>query len=106
MSKSIPRQTDDLISGLPGEKLVRQGLEDFSAGRRTVAACLVRIARPRLSRVGLMPPGIPGQSSESELQLYALLSEQGGDAYSRYNALLRELVSFESALDTRRPAGI
>jgi len=35
------------------------------------------------------------------LQLYRLLRQQGGDAYSRYNALLRELVSFESALDHR-----
>jgi hypothetical protein len=92
---------EDLISGLPGEILVRQGLADFQAGLCTIPACLVRIARPRLSRAGLMPQGVPGQYSESELQLYDLLQQEGGDAYSRYNALLRELVSFENALDRR-----
>jgi hypothetical protein len=34
--------------------------------------------------------------------LYRLLHQQGGDAYSRYNALLRELISFEHALDCRQ----
>jgi len=94
-------KTDDLITGLPGENLVRQGLVDFQAGLCTIPACLVRIARPRLSRAGLMPENIPDQYSESELQLYDLLRQEGGDAYSRYNALLRELISFENALDRR-----
>src|SRR5258706_6189871 len=94
-------KTDDLISGLPGEKLVRQGLADFQSGLCTVPACLVRMARPRLSRAGLMPPVVPGQSSESELELYGLLKLESGDAYSRYNTLVRELVSFENALDLR-----
>jgi hypothetical protein len=95
-------KTDDLISGLPGENLMRQGLADFQSGLCTVPTCLVRIARPRLSLAGLMPPSVPGQSSESELQLYDLLQREGGDAYSRYNALIRELVSFENALDRRK----
>jgi len=95
-------KTDDLISGLPGEKLVRQGLADFQSGLCTVPACLVRIARPRLSLAGLMPENATGQSSESELQLYNLLQREGGDAYSRYNTLIRELVSFENALDRRK----
>jgi hypothetical protein len=94
-------KTDDLISGLPGEELVRQGLADFQSGLCTISACLVLIARPRLSRAGLMPQAAPGQFSEAELQLYDLLKHQPGDAYSRYNALLRELVSFENALDRR-----
>jgi len=93
--------TDEIMSGLPGEKLVRQGLADFQAGLCTIPACLVRIARPRLSRAGLMPPSVPSQFSEAELQLYGLLKLEGGDAYSRYNALLRELISFENALDWR-----
>jgi hypothetical protein len=93
--------TDELILGLPGEKLVRQGLADFQAGLCTIPAFLVCIARPRLSRAGLMPESLPVQFSESELRLYRLLRLEGGDAYSRYNALLRELVSFENALDRR-----
>ena len=94
--------TDDLINGLPGEQLVRQGLADFQAGLRTIHSCLVRIARPRLSRAGLMPPSVPGQICDADYELYDLLKQQGGDAYSRYNAMLRELVSFENALDGRK----
>jgi hypothetical protein len=93
--------TKDLIAGLPGEALVREGLADCQAGRHTVAACLVGIAGSRLTRAGLMSAAVVSGLREPELQLYRLLRQQGGDAYSRYNALLRELVSFESALDLR-----
>jgi len=96
---------NDLLQGLPGEALVREGMADFQAGRPTIAACLIGIARPRLSRAGLIPRDTGSGSADWELQLYRLLRQQGGDAYSRYNALLRELVSFESALDFRcRPS--
>ena len=45
---------------------------------------------------------MPGDlACDAELALYRRLREAGGDAYSRYNALLREVVSFESALDLR-----
>jgi len=50
----------ELLVGLPGEDLIREGLADVAAGRHTI--------------------------------------------YSRYNALLRELVSFEPALDRRLSA--
>jgi hypothetical protein len=96
-------KTPDLLNGLPGEMLVRQGLADFHAGLRTVPACLVCIARPRLYRAGLMPESVPDQFADAEIQLYRLLQREDGDAYSRYNALLRELVSFENALDRRTP---
>lgn len=91
----------ELISGLPGESLVRQGLADLQAGHRTAEAYLVSIARPRLSRAGLLSDIHAELTLEPELCLYRLLRNQGGDAYSRYNALLRELVSFENALDWR-----
>lgn len=93
----------DLITGLPGEDLIREGLEDFRAGRSTIAACLIAIARPRLTAAGLIPAQGACLPKEPELELYRILRKQGGDAYSRYNALLRELVSFESALDRRFP---
>ena len=92
---------DDLIAGLPGEALMREGLADFQSGRCTVPACLVGIARSRLTRAGLVKGGMAPTPVEPELQLYRLLRREGGDAYSRYNALVRELVSFESALDRR-----
>ena len=87
--------------GLPGESLVRAGLADLEAGRRTIPACLVWIARSRLNRAGLEWQTNVQLSEEPELELYGLLRTKGADAYSRYNALLRELVSFESALDRR-----
>ena len=93
--------TDELLTGLPGENLVRRGLADFRAQRCTVEACLVQIARPRLVRAGLLSANCSNLLEESELELYRLLQQQKGDAYSRYNALLRELVSFEMALDGR-----
>ncbi len=83
----------------PGGELVRQGLADFQAGRCTAPACLVSMARTRLRRAGLLPDSAANPFPEPERQLYSLLRQAGGDAYSRYNALVRELVSFENALD-------
>jgi len=93
---------DDLIAGLPSEAFVRAGLADLQAGHCSIPACLVRMASPRLVRAGLLPESGAPFIPEPELQLYQLLRAQGGDAYSRYNALLRELVSFEQALDQRQ----
>ena len=93
---------DDLMAGLPGEALVRAGLADWQAGHATVPACLIGMARTRLTQAGLFPAAAGFRLAEPELQLYRLLRQQGGDAYSRYNALLRELAGFESALDFRR----
>ena len=90
----------DLICGLPGEPLVRQGLADLQSGKPTAPAWLVSIARARLGNAGLLDASTPA-APEPELQLYRLLRREGGDAYSRYNSLLRELISFEQALDRR-----
>lgn len=95
--------TNDLMARLPGESLVQQGLADLKSGRRTAAAYLVMIAQRRLRRAGLLGNAdlsLPADP-EPELELYRLLRRAGGDAYSRYNALLRELISFEQALDHR-----
>jgi hypothetical protein len=98
-------ETDSLVEqaivGLPGEMLVRQGVADLRAGRRSIAACAVDIARSRLHRAGIRWQSTGPAHLEPELELYGLLRRDGGDAYSRYNAILRELVSFESALARR-----
>jgi hypothetical protein len=94
--------TDDPIAGLPGEALLRKGLTDFEAGHNTIAACLVAMSRQRLSRAGLIRGRAANPMVEPERELYRLLCSQGGDPYARYNALVRELVSFERALDHRR----
>lgn len=92
---------DPAITGLPGEALVRRGLADLRSGLRTVAACALDTARSRLQHDGIRWDTTSPGRQEPELELYELLRREGGDAYSRYNAILRELVSFEAALARR-----
>ena len=44
--KSLVPVADDILSELPGGQLIREGLIDHQAGRRTVASCLVEMAAP------------------------------------------------------------
>jgi hypothetical protein len=82
----------------PGYPLVHQGLEDLAAGRETVAGVLVLVGAPRLQRIGIPVP--PSTVADPEHRLYELLSAEDSDsAHSRYNALIRELVSFERAAE-------
>jgi hypothetical protein len=86
-----------MYEGLPGAELIEEGLEDLSCGRETIPALLVSIGAPRLRRSGV-PVENPIPSAEH--RLYQVL--QGSDpdsAHSRYNALVRRLVSFERALE-------
>ena len=82
---------------LPGSEWIRAGLADLAGNRETEAALLVSIGAGRLRDAGLeVPPGFP----DPEHRLYRLLSrEHGDDAHSRYNSLIRRLVSFERALE-------
>ncbi len=90
------------LAQLPGSELIIQGLADFSAHRLTPAACLIAIAQSRLTRCGLsIDPTY--QIPNAEHQLYALLGAEPGDTYSRYNALLRRLISFEQTLEQIQP---
>jgi hypothetical protein len=86
---------------LPGEDLVRLGLRDLCDGIESVESLLVSIGAPRLGRLGLtIPPSFP----EPELRLYRLLTKLHGDAaHSRYNALIRRLVSYERAAAQLEP---
>ena len=80
----------------PGEDLIQQGLQDLAQKRETVPALLVSIGAPRLRRLGLLiaAPTFPAP----EHKLYARLRKSDPDAaHSRYNALIRRLVSYERA---------
>jgi hypothetical protein len=84
-------------AGLPGEELVRTGLADLERGVVSVEALLVSIGAPRLARLGFQ---IESPVRDAELRLYELLSrEDSNSAHSRYNALIRRLVSFERAAE-------
>jgi hypothetical protein len=90
------------LTGLPCADRVQRGLSELAEGVESVDALLVAIAAPRLARAGIEVPARAKDFSDAELQLYALLGKQGSrDPYSEYNALLRELVSFERALEHR-----
>ncbi len=82
----------------PAGDLIRQGIEDIRAGIESPQALMVAVGKPRLSRMGIPIPPAPFESPE--LRLYATLSRTDPDgAHSRYNALIRRLVSFERAVE-------
>lgn len=84
------------LQALPGGDLVQRGLDDLSQGLDTVEALLVAIGGPRLRALGFDVPSV----QEPEHRLYDLLAQEDSDsAHSRYNALIRRLVSFERALE-------
>jgi hypothetical protein len=81
---------------LPGGALVRQGLEDLASGLESEASLLVLVGSPRLRELGLSIPSPP--PPQVEHRLYERLCGVDADsAHSRYNALIRLLVSFERA---------
>ena len=84
-------------SRYPGGDLVERGLKDLKEGRESVDSLLVSIGAPRLRRLGF---DIERPFPSAEHRLYGLLAEEEPDsAHSRYNALIRRLVSFERALE-------
>lgn len=88
------------LRDVPGAELVLPGMADLAAGRQTLEALLVEIAAPRLRRLGLDVPELSDQ--EPERRLYRWLdSERPKGVHSRYNALIRRLISFAQALEGR-----
>ena len=85
------------LEHLPGGDLVAKGLRDLATSSVTIEALLVSIAAPRLRGMGVV---ITTPMPDSEHRLYQLLASEDPDsAHSRYNALLRRLTGFESALE-------
>lgn len=82
----------------PGEDIVEQGVRDIAAGLETIPALLVAIGAPRLRRIGIALPDDLPTSPEHRLYL-KLAAEDSDSAHSRYNALIRRLVSFERAAE-------
>ena len=89
--------------GLPGGQLVDKGLRDYAAGQSSPEALLVDLAASRLRREGVPVPqpssGWRKAVPDPHLRLYELIEQSAGElAHSRYNALLRQVVSFGDAL--------
>ncbi|HKU77507.1 MAG TPA: hypothetical protein VJR02_26565 [Pyrinomonadaceae bacterium] len=89
------------MSSLPANDLIVTGIEDLQRNRETIPALLVAIGAPKLRSLGLeVPENLP---SNPEHRLYDLLAVSGPDsAHSKYNALIRKLVSFERAFSCVR----
>ena len=85
------------MNSLPANDLITTGLEDLRYKRETIPALLVAIGAPKLRSLGLeVPDALP---FNPEHRLYDLLAAADSDsAHSRYNALIKKLVSFERAL--------
>jgi hypothetical protein len=86
---------------LPAGVLVRSGIEDLLAGRESESSLLVLVGAPRLRRLGLSIPASTLPSAEHALY-ERLARAEPRSAHSRYNALIRALVSFERAAECGR----
>jgi len=81
----------------PGQDLIDAGLHDLADGVESIEALLVSIGAPRLQRLRIR---LPATLPDPENRLYELLSAEDSDsAHSRYNALIRRLVSYERAAE-------
>ena len=98
MKVALNVKMQSMFESLPGAELIEQGLTDLKENRESVEALLVAIGAPRLRRLGVEVPNT--HYTLPEHRLYDLLAESDSDsAHSRYNALIRRLVSFERALE-------
>jgi hypothetical protein len=91
------RTVINVPTSLPGGDLVADGLADLRAGRETPAALLVMMASARLRALGFEVP--VSAAGEAFHRLYELLERDGPGAHSRYNALVRRMVSFARAAE-------
>ena len=82
----------------PGAELVEKGLADLAEGTETVESLLVSVGAPRLRVLGF-PVRAPFEDPEERLYLFLARGDAAG-AHSRYNALVRRLVSFERAAES------
>jgi hypothetical protein len=97
---------DELLRGLPGEELIRPGLDDLAAGRETAESLLIEIAQSRLREAGLPVPLIPPALPEAELRLYALLGRKHDlEAHYQFNALTQRLDKFCRFLESAGRTG-
>lgn len=86
------------LRALPGGDLVERGLRDLRVGELSAHALLVLVGASRLRRVGLDVPEAAVDHPEHALYLL-LAAEDALTAHSRYNALIRRLISFERAAE-------
>lgn len=87
------------VDELPGHDIVSRGLADLVHGRESEESLLVEMAGPRLRAIGFEVPERDDDKTPAGHRLYERLTETGSDGYSRYNALIRRMVSFARAAE-------
>jgi hypothetical protein len=92
----------EVSDALPGAELIRAGLRDIRDGVESIEALLVLIGAPRLRRIGFDVPDDTPYFPEDRLY-EKLAAEDSDSAHGRYNALIRQLVSFERAAECVKP---
>jgi hypothetical protein len=91
------------LKRLPGAEIVVKGLEDLALGTESPEAAAVQMASTRLRHAGLAVPPTAARDRPAAHRLYELLAaDHGAAAHSRYNAVVRRLVSFARALENAR----
>ncbi|MBA3400831.1 MAG: hypothetical protein H0U05_02465 [Actinobacteria bacterium] len=87
----------NIRGSLPGAELVERGIGDLARGEESTESLLASIGAPRLETIGYtLATPIPSP----EHRLYSRLAAEDADAaHSRYNALIRRLVSYERAAE-------
>lgn len=91
--------TAPISAELPGAELVTAGLADLVAGRETASAAAVAMASSRLGALGIEIPASRGPVPASHLLYKLLAAEDRRNAHSRYNAIVRRMVSFARAAE-------
>ena len=90
-----------LMTEMPGQEFLDEGLPDLLRGELSVAALLLLIAGYRLRRVGIPIPERP-DVPDPEGALYARLAADGHmNPHGRYLSLIRRLESLEHAAEFR-----
>jgi len=94
-----------ISDALPGADLIRKGLADFAEGVESIESLLVLVGAPRLRTIGIEVIDTLPRTDYPEHRLYDLLAREKDDdgVHSRYNALIRRLVSFERAAESVKP---
>ena len=88
----------EIDNSLPGHELITAGLEDLRHGHETINSLLVSVGASKLRSLGFEVPQL-SLTTWPEHRLYEVLAAEDEDsAHSRYNALIRRLVSFERAV--------
>lgn len=83
------------FDSLPGGDFVERGLADLAAGKESVESLTLRVGSRRLRELGF--PVTEGAADPGHALYLRLIAEDPRRGYSRYNALLRRLSSFQRA---------